>query len=71
MNEKETLIKIGRNICAERNRAGLSQEGLAALANINEKHLGQIERGNVNVKIITIIAIADALNISLEAIYKK
>ena len=71
MDENEILIIVGRNICAERNRAGLSQEGLAAIANINEKHLSKIENAHANPKITTIIAIADALNISREDIYKK
>ncbi len=71
MDNNEILQKLGRNICAERNRAGLSQEELAEKANMNEKHLGQIERGQINPKITTIIAIMEALDLPFEALYKS
>lgn len=70
MNEKEILMEIGRNICAERNRARLSQEALAEKISINVRNLGRIERGESNAKITNIIAIMKALNIPFEAIYK-
>ncbi len=70
MNEKEILMEIGRNICAERNRARLSQEALASIIGINVKNLGKIEHGEANTKITNIIAIMKALNIPFEAIYK-
>lgn len=70
MNEKEILAKIGDNIRAERNRARLSQEGLAEKINMNEKHISRIESGYINPRITTIIAIMEALNIPFEAIYK-
>lgn len=71
MLEKEILSKIGDNIRAERNRARLSQEGLAEKISMNEKHLSTIENGQVNPKITTIIAIMEALDIPFEALYKK
>lgn len=70
MNEKEILMEIGRNICAERNRARLSQEALAEKISMNVRNLGRIERGESNAKITNIIAIMKALNIPFEAIYK-
>lgn len=71
MQEKEIIIKIGRNICAERNRAGLSQEKLAELIGMNEKHLGKIERGQAIPKITTIIGIMNALDLPFEALYRN
>jgi|InofroStandDraft_1065614.scaffolds.fasta_scaffold00013_166 transcriptional regulator with XRE-family HTH domain len=70
MNEKEILMEIGRNICAERNRARLSQEALAEKISMNVRNLGRIERGESNAKITNIIAIMKVLNIPFEAIYK-
>ena len=70
MNEKEILMEIGRNICAERNRARLSQEALAEKISMNVRNLGRIERGESNAKITNIIAIMKVLNITFEAIYK-
>ena len=70
MNEKEILMEIGRNICAERNSARLSQEALAEKISMNVRNLGRIERGESNAKITNIIAIMKVLNIPFEAIYK-
>lgn len=71
MDEKEILIDLGNNICAERNRARLSQCGLAEKIGMSEKHLGRIERGKANPKITNIIAILQVLDIPFEALYKK
>lgn len=71
MDDKEKLLIIGNNICAERNRARLSQECLAEKISMTDKHLSKIENGYVNPKITTIIAIMEALNIPFEAIYKN
>lgn len=71
MNKNALLVKIGRNICAERNRAGITQEFLAEQIGINVRNLGRIERGESDTKISNFIAIMDALNVSFEALYKK
>lgn len=71
MVEKNILLQIGRNICAERNRLGLSQEGLSELIHISAKHLGKIERGQIDTGISNIIAIMEALDIPFEALYRK
>lgn len=69
-NESEILRKLGCNICAERNRARLSQEELAESLTISSKHLGKIERGLANPKFTTILAIVKALNITFDTLYK-
>lgn len=71
MVEKNILLQIGRNICAERNRLGLSQEGLAELVHISAKHLGKIERGQADLRMTTFITIMEALDIPFEALYRK
>lgn len=70
MQEKDILLQIGNNIRAERNRARLSQEGLAEKISMNEKHLSKIENGLTNPKITTIISIMEALDLPFEALYK-
>ena len=39
---KDILLKLGRNICVERNRAGLPQETLAERANMNKNILDKL-----------------------------
>lgn len=71
MDEKGKLYQIGRNICAERNRVNLSQEGLAEKIGISPKHLSKIENGKTNLTTLTLIAIMETLDIPFEALYRK
>ena len=72
MNKDEILKEFGRNLKAERNRAGYSQDELAVKTGICAgKHIGKIERGETNPSLYTIISIIDVLNISFDKLYKK
>lgn len=50
--------RVGRNVKRLREARGWSQATLAELVGNNEKHIGQIERGQVNTGINTLAAIA-------------
>ena len=52
-----------------RNKAGLSQEALAAGSNLHRTYISDIERGTRNVSLINVQKLADALNISLAVIF--
>ena len=54
--------KLGDNIRNYREQRGFTQEKLAELSNISEKHLSKIERGKIN----TLVNIADALGTSVD-----
>lgn len=62
----ELAVKIGKRIRELRTKAKLSQEQVAERADISEKHIGDIERGNVNVSIVILERIAKALDAGLE-----
>ena len=71
MNKNEVLIEFGRNLRAERNRAGFSQDGLAEKIGICAgKHVGKIERGETNPTLTTILAIMETLNIPFDKLYE-
>lgn len=71
MDKSEILKTLGRNIRAERNRLGLSQEALAEKADLSYfTHISKIENGELDTRITTLIAILEALNISFDKIYK-
>lgn len=57
--------KIGSAIRKKRLSLGLSQEALAALAELNRSYVGEIERGEVDVSAVNLQHIADALGIKL------
>lgn len=61
MGWKET---VGTNIRRQRKARGASQEKLAADAKIAMRHLGFIERGQINASVEVIGRIAEALNIN-------
>jgi transcriptional regulator with XRE-family HTH domain len=56
------LSTLGANIRKHRKNLGWTQEKLAEHARIDPKYCGQLERGEVNVSIVTLARIAKALN---------
>ncbi|MBQ8460296.1 helix-turn-helix transcriptional regulator [bacterium] len=64
----ELLFKIGQSVRYLRLKKGISQEELAFTANLNMNSISTLERGVNNVKIKTLYAIADALNVKIEEI---
>ena len=64
----ELLFKIGQSVRYLRMKRGLSQEELAFKADLNMNSISTLERGINNVKIKTLYAIANALDIKIEEI---
>lgn len=62
---------VGTNIRRQRKARGASQEQLAADAKIAMRHLGFIERGQINASIEVIGRIADALDISPGKLFER
>lgn len=54
---------FGANVRAHRLRLGLTQEQLAEAADLHRTYVGAIERGDRNVSMKNIVAIAQALHI--------
>lgn len=64
-NVRAVRVRVGKNVQRLRRLNGLSQEQLAERVGNSTKHIGQVERGEVNVGIDSLWGIADALSISL------
>ena len=58
--------KLGDNIRNYREQRGFTKEKLAELSNISDKHLSKIERGKINIKIDTLVNVANALGTSVD-----
>lgn len=72
MNKDAILKEFGRNLKAERNRAGYSQEGLAEKVGLGfGQHIGKIERGETNTSLTVILAIMDVLDIDFDKLYDR
>ena len=63
--KNETLFKLGQKIRYERVKRNMSQEELAAAANMNFRSISYIECGKHDVKILTLEKIAKAFNINM------
>jgi transcriptional regulator with XRE-family HTH domain len=63
MRDKQ-LVAFGQRIRTIRKEKGLSQESLAALADIDRSYMGHIERGEKNITLTKIYQIAKALDVS-------
>lgn len=62
------LKAVGQRIKAARETKNLTQEELAALANLSTTHVSVIERGLKVTKLDTFVAIANALDVSADAL---
>ena len=67
-NKKKINIQIGQNIRQIREDTGLTQEKLADILGIGDKHVSAIERGAVGLSLPTLIRICDALSVSADRI---
>ncbi len=57
--------QLGKRIRALRTRHSYTQEQLAEIAGISPKYLGEVERGEGNISVERLTAIANALHITL------
>lgn len=63
--EKSVHIKFGNRVREERLKRNLSQEELAAKANVHRTYVGMIERAEKNITLRNIAKIAKALEIPI------
>ena len=62
------LTTVAKRISAARRSRGLTQEELAAKAEISPTHIGVIERGQKIPNLDTFVAIANALEVSADSL---
>jgi transcriptional regulator with XRE-family HTH domain len=72
-NSRQTpsLVALGGAIRAARLAAGISQERLSLLAEVDRSYLGRVERGDNNAAVLTLIKIAHALGMTLADLMSK
>jgi transcriptional regulator with XRE-family HTH domain len=63
-------VRLGRRISGLRENRGLSQTQLADMAEIGRAHLSQIENGAVAARVDTLYAVAQALEMTLEEMFR-
>jgi transcriptional regulator with XRE-family HTH domain len=68
-NLRAVRLRVGRNVRHLRRQRGWSQEALAELVGNTSKHVGQIERGEVNVTLDILTAVAAALGVNVGELF--
>ena len=66
---KETLKRFGERVRQLRVAAGLSQEQLADRSGLHRTYIGGVERGERNVGLLNVYAIAAALREPVESLF--
>ena len=66
----EPLVRFGATVRLHREAAGLSQEQLADRAGLHRTYLGGVERGERNLGLLNIFAIADALKLPASELFR-
>jgi len=64
--EQSELSRFGKRVRDLRQGRGISQEELAAKANVHRTYIGMVERGEKNVTLLTMLRLADALEVTLQ-----
>ena len=62
---KQTLVLVGQRIRDLRMEAGFSQEAFADQAQIHRSHIGEIERGEVNLPLSVLMKVSQALGVKV------
>lgn len=57
----ELALLLGKRIRSLRRAAGISQDRLALACGLDRGYMGRIERGEMNISVVTLYKIADGL----------
>ncbi len=65
----ESPVLLGRRIRSLRKLRGLTQEQLAASADVSGKYLSEVERGETNVTVLILDKLAQGLHVDIQELF--
>ena len=69
MEKSSTLKNLGKNLRALRIAKGISQEDCAGKADLDRAYYGRVERGEVNISILSLEKITQVLGVGIQDIF--
>lgn len=69
--KEDILIRLGLRIRNLRENANISQEALGQIAGLHRTYIGAIERGERNPSVLSLQKIANALNVTVGALFDE
>lgn len=66
MSDNNILFRIGHTLRELRRTKGWSQEKLSEVCKVDRSFLGKVERGEVNISILTLCEITKALGVQVK-----
>jgi transcriptional regulator with XRE-family HTH domain len=70
-NDKTRLRAFGLRVQHLRKTRGLSQEKLANKVGYGRTHMGFVEQGRINVPLVKVFRIADALGVDVTSLFSR
>lgn len=67
----DVRVRVGRSLKALRRERSLSQEALAAAAEVHQTYLSDLENGKRNPSIDILARLADALNVDVTELFLR
>jgi ribosome-binding protein aMBF1 (putative translation factor) len=67
---EQLLERIGANVALRRKKLGLTQEQLAAMADLDLRFVQRVERARTNLSVAVLVGLAEALETELEALLR-
>lgn len=71
MTPEEVRMFLGKRIRSLRKTNGWTQEELAENAELSHKYIGEVERGEVNPSLDTLLSIANALKVEIPKLFSS
>ena len=71
IKKNQSLKRLGEAIRIELKAQGISQEELALRSDINRSYMGSVERGEVNVSILTLDKVLEVLKRKHSELFKS
>lgn len=65
------LVQIGKTVRAIRKKKNVSQEELALISSLDRSYVGGLERGEHNLTVITLVKLAEALEVHPSDLFDK